>query len=115
LKISDIAYATIGGIFVIAYVTWHLGLSRELALSAVLVVNLTALAFIPLLGWLSDQVGRRPTFHAGCLFCGAFAFPLFWLLHTRKPAVIVLTVTRVKPWRSSSNAPSLGSTETVDC
>jgi MHS family shikimate/dehydroshikimate transporter-like MFS transporter len=95
LKISDIAYATIGGIFVIAYVTRHLGLSRELALSAVLVANLTALAFIPLFGWLSDQVGRRPMFYAGCLFCGAFAFPLFWLLDTRNPAVIILAVTLV--------------------
>jgi MFS transporter, MHS family, shikimate and dehydroshikimate transport protein len=95
LKISDIAYATIGGIFVIAYVTRHLGLSRELALSAVLVANLTALAFIPLFGWLSDQVGRRPMFYAGCLFCGAFAFPLFWLLDTRDPALIILTVTLI--------------------
>jgi MHS family shikimate/dehydroshikimate transporter-like MFS transporter len=95
LKISDIAYATIGGIFVIAYVTRHLGLSRELALSAVLVANLTALAFIPLFGWLSDQVGRRAMFYAGCLFCGAFAFPLFWLLDTRDPALIILTVTLI--------------------
>ena len=95
LKISDIAYATIGGIFVIAYVTRHLGLSRELALSAVLFANLTALAFIPLFGWLSDQVGRRPMFYAGCLFCGAFAFPLFWLLDTRDPALIILTVTLI--------------------
>jgi MHS family shikimate/dehydroshikimate transporter-like MFS transporter len=95
LKISDIAYATIGGIFVIAYVTRHLELSRELALSAVLVANLTALAFIPLFGWLSDQVGRRPMFYAGCLFCGAFAFPLFWLLDTRDPALIILTVTLI--------------------
>jgi MHS family shikimate/dehydroshikimate transporter-like MFS transporter len=95
LKISDIAYATIGGIFVIAYVTRHLGLSRELALSAVLVANLTALAFIPLFGWLSDKVGRRPMFYAGCLFCGAFAFPLFWLLDTRDPALISLTVTLI--------------------
>ena len=95
LKISDIAYATIGGIFVIAYVTRHLGLSRELALSAVLFANLTALAFIPLFGWLSDQVGRRAMFYAGCLFCGAFAFPLFWLLDTRDPALIILTVTLI--------------------
>jgi MHS family shikimate/dehydroshikimate transporter-like MFS transporter len=95
LKISDIAYATIGGIFVIAYVTRHLGLSRELALSAVLFANLTALAFIPLFGWLSDKVGRRPMFYAGCLFCGAFAFPLFWLLDTRDPALIILTVTLI--------------------
>jgi len=95
LKISDIAYATIGGIFVIAYVTRHLGLSRELALSAVLFANLTALAFIPLFGWLSDQMGRRAMFYAGCLFCGAFAFPLFWLLDTRDPALIILTVTLI--------------------
>ena len=34
-------------------------------------------------------------FYAGCLFCGAFAFPLFWLLDTRDPALIILTVTLI--------------------
>jgi MFS transporter, MHS family, shikimate and dehydroshikimate transport protein len=95
LKISDIAYATIGGIFVIAYITRHLGLSRELALGSVLIANLAALMFIPLFGWMSDRIGRRAMFYAGCLFCGVFAFPLFWLLDTRNPALITLTVTLV--------------------
>jgi hypothetical protein len=43
----------LGGIFIIAYVTRHLGLSRELALGAVLAANLTALAA------LHDYIGPR--------------------------------------------------------
>jgi MFS transporter, MHS family, shikimate and dehydroshikimate transport protein len=95
LKIADISYATIGGIFVIAYITRHLGLSRELALGSVLIANTAALAFIPLFGWLSDQVGRRPMFYGGCLFCATFAFPLFWLLDSRNAGLIILAVTLV--------------------
>jgi MHS family shikimate/dehydroshikimate transporter-like MFS transporter len=51
-----------------------------------------ALASIPLFGWLSDRIGRKAMFTASCLFCIAFAFPLFWLLDTKDPTVITLTV-----------------------
>lgn len=92
LKISDIAYATIGGIFVMAYITRHLGMPREVALSAVLIANACALISIPFFGWLSDIVGRRAIFYAGCSFCAIFAFPYFWLLDTKNPVLIVAAV-----------------------
>ena len=54
--------------------------------------SLLALAAIPLFGWLSDHLGRKTMFFASCLFQAAFAFPLFWLLNTRDPVIVVLTI-----------------------
>lgn len=47
---------------------------------------------IPVFGWLSDWIGRKGMFYASSLFAMAFAFPLFWLLDTRDPLIITLTI-----------------------
>jgi len=92
LKISEISYASIAGVFVMSYATVNLGLSRGLVLNGAFLSSLVALLAIPLFGWLSDQVGRKTMCFATCLFQAAFAFPLFWLLDTRDPATVVLTI-----------------------
>jgi MHS family shikimate/dehydroshikimate transporter-like MFS transporter len=92
LKISEIAYASIASIFVISYATGHLGLPRSLILNAVLMSAAVALVSIPAFGWLADKLGRKTMFTASCLFSIAFAFPLFWLLDTKDPTIITLTV-----------------------
>jgi MHS family shikimate/dehydroshikimate transporter-like MFS transporter len=92
LKISEIAYASIGGVFVISYATGKLGLPRGLILTSLMYSSVVALGSIPLSGYLSDRVGRRAMFTFSCLFSMAFAFPLFWLLDTKDPTIITLTV-----------------------
>lgn len=47
---------------------------------------------MPLAGWLSDRVGRKAIYIGGTLFSIVFAFPLFWLLDTRDPTVVLLTL-----------------------
>jgi MHS family shikimate/dehydroshikimate transporter-like MFS transporter len=92
LKISEIAYASIGGVFVMSYATANLGLSRGLVLNGAFASSLAALFAIPLFGWMSDRFGRKVMFYASCAFSALFAFPLFWLLNTRDPAIVVLTI-----------------------
>lgn len=92
LKISEIAYASIGGVFVMSYATANLGLSRTVVLNGAFAASLVALLAIPLFGWLSDLVGRKTMFYASCLFSALFAFPLFWLLNTRDPAVVICAI-----------------------
>ena len=92
LKVSEIAWASIAGVFVIAYATGKLGLPRSTILNAILLSSLVSLATIPFYGWLSDRIGRRPMFFATCLFSVVFAFPLFWLLDTRDPALVTLAI-----------------------
>jgi MFS transporter, MHS family, shikimate and dehydroshikimate transport protein len=92
LKISEIAYASIAGVFIMSYATSRLGLSRGLVLNGAFIASFVALFSIPLFGWLSDKVGRKTMFYASCLFSALFAFPMFWLLDTRDPTIVILTI-----------------------
>jgi MHS family shikimate/dehydroshikimate transporter-like MFS transporter len=92
LKISEIAYASIAGVFIMSYATTTLGLSRGLVLNGVFLASFVALFTIPLFGWLSDKVGRKTMFYSSCAFSALFAFPMFWLLETRDPTIVVLTI-----------------------
>jgi MFS transporter, MHS family, shikimate and dehydroshikimate transport protein len=92
LKISEIAYASIAGVFVMSYATSRLGLSRGLILNGAFIASFVALFSIPLFGWMSDKLGRKTMFYASCLFSALFAFPLFWLLDTRDPTIVILTI-----------------------
>lgn len=92
LKISEIAYASIAGVFVISYATTQLGLPRATVLNGVFWASFVALFSIPLFGWISDRVGRKTMFYASCLFSMLFAFPLFWLLDTKDPAIVTAAI-----------------------
>jgi len=92
LKVSEIAWASIAGVFVISYATGKLGLPRGEILNALLLASFLALFTIPLYGWLSDIVGRRAMFFATCLFSVVFAFPLFWLLDTKDMVLVTAAI-----------------------
>jgi len=92
LKLSEIAYASIGGVFVISYVTGKLAMPRSVVLNGIFLSAVIALVAIPFFGWCSDRVGRKPMFYASCLFSMAFAFPMFWLLDTKDPTIIMFTI-----------------------
>ena len=92
LKISEVSWVYILTIFIVVYATAQLGLPRTLLLNAIFIASLVEVATIPLFGWLSDHVGRRLFYFLGTLFTAAFAFPLFWLLGTKDPLVVVVTV-----------------------
>ena len=92
LKLSEISYAQIGGVFAIAYITGKLALPRGVILNAILLSAVVALVAIPLFGWLSDRIGRKPMFYASSVFAMGFAFPLFWLFDTEDPLTITLTI-----------------------
>jgi MFS transporter, MHS family, shikimate and dehydroshikimate transport protein len=92
LKLSEISYAQIGGVFAIAYVTGKLAMPRNVILNAILLSAIVAFVAIPLFGWLSDRIGRKTMFYASSLFAMGFAFPIFWLLDTKDPLTITLTI-----------------------
>ena len=92
LKISEVSWVYILTIFVVVYATTKLALPRQLLLNAIFFAALVEVITIPLFGWLSDTVGRRIFYFMGTVFTVCFAFPLFWLLHTKDPQVIVLTI-----------------------
>jgi MFS transporter, MHS family, shikimate and dehydroshikimate transport protein len=95
LKLSEITYAIITGVFAISYVTGTLGMPRNAIINAIFLAAVVALVMIPVFGWLSDRIGRKRMFYASCLFEMAFAFPMFWLLDTKDPLIVTLTIITV--------------------
>ncbi len=92
LKVTEVAWVGILTVFAVSYLTKQLGMSRDFTLDAITLATFVELATMPLAGWLSDKVGRRVIYIAGTLFGILFAFPLFPLLETRDPTIVLLTI-----------------------
>ena len=92
LKLSEVTYAIVAGVFAISYVTGKLAMPRSVIINAIFLAAVVALVMIPVFGWLSDRIGRKMMFYASCVFAMAFAFPMFWLLDTKDPLTVTLTI-----------------------
>lgn len=92
LKLSEVSWVYMLTVFIVVYATTKLSLPKPLILDGILYAALFELVSIPFFGWLSDKAGRRPLFICGALFSIAFAFPLFWMLDTKEPALIFLAM-----------------------
>jgi len=75
-------------VFVLIYATQHVGMDRNIMLTAIMIAAAIELATIPLFGALSDRVGRRPVYMAGAIITGVCAYPLFWMLDTASPPLV---------------------------
>jgi MHS family shikimate/dehydroshikimate transporter-like MFS transporter len=92
LKLSEVSWVYMLTVFVVVYATTRLGLAKPMMLNAVMYAALLELITLPLFGWLSDKIGRRPLFILGALFTILFAFPLFWMLESRSVAVVFIAM-----------------------
>lgn len=92
IKVSEVAWVYVLTVFSIVYATTRLGLPRTMILYAILAAALLEFATMPFFGWLSDKVGRRPVYIGGALVSAVVAFPVFWLLETKNPTVVIFTI-----------------------
>jgi MHS family shikimate/dehydroshikimate transporter-like MFS transporter len=92
LKVSEIAWAVVGTVFSIVYVTGKLGMPRGTILTAIQIAAFIQMLITPFYGWLSDRLGRKPLYVFACLFSMAFAFPVFTLMDTRDPWLIIVGI-----------------------
>jgi MHS family shikimate/dehydroshikimate transporter-like MFS transporter len=92
LKLSEVSWVYLLTVFVVVYATTKLGLPKPLMLDAVLYAALLELVSLPLFGWLSDRIGRRPLYILGALFTIVFAFPLFWMLESKSTVLIFTAI-----------------------
>ena len=90
LKLSEVSWVYMLTVFVVVYATTKLDLPKQMLLDAVMYAALFELLTLPMFGWLSDKIGRRPFFILGAIFTIAFAFPLFWMLETKSVAMVTI-------------------------
>ena len=79
-------------IVVITYMVTYLGMPKDAAIAGVLVGSVCQFLFTPLIGALSDRVGRRPLYLIGAVGTGIWGFIFFPLVNTRDDAMIVLAI-----------------------
>ena len=79
-------------VFVLTYATVRVGVEALRILNGVLIGSAVQFFVIPLLGVLSDRVGRRPVYLGGAAGLALFAFPFFWMVDTGETAWIYLAI-----------------------
>ncbi|QCT21495.1 MHS family MFS transporter [Jejubacter calystegiae] len=82
LKVVETAPFYIFSTFVVSYATSTLSYERSQALESVTLGALIATVMIPLMGLLSDRIGRKRTYTMGVVLMGLFIVPWFMLLDT---------------------------------
>lgn len=79
-------------VFIVSYATETLKLSQGVVLGGIVLSQAIFVFIGPLIGALSDRVGRRPVYLAGTIGMALVAFPYFWLADTRVPALLWLAI-----------------------
>jgi len=80
-KVVETAPFYIFGTFIISYATTQLDFSETATLNAVMVATIITTILIPLMGRLSDKIGRKRLYVFGTILMVLYAFPYFWLLN----------------------------------
>ena len=82
-KIVETAPFYVFSTFIISYATMNLGFEKGVVLRSVTLATAVSTVLIPLMGGLSDRLGRKTLYLAGAAAMGAYAFVYFELLATR--------------------------------
>jgi MFS transporter, MHS family, shikimate and dehydroshikimate transport protein len=80
------------GVFLVFYITSTLHMSRQTALTAVMVSSAIMIVMIPICGRWSDRFGRRFMYGAAGLLIGGLSFPAFWLMGAQSPVLTIIAV-----------------------
>lgn len=89
-KVVETAPFYIFSTFIVSYATSTLGFSRSAVLGSVMVSTVITTILIPIMGSLSDRVGRKKMYIVGTVAMMAFAFPYFWMIHQGSVLMLVL-------------------------
>ncbi|MFP3668044.1 MFS transporter [Priestia sp. SIMBA_032] len=69
--------------FFISYATDNIGFSRTTALTIITIATIVTTVCIPIMGKLSDIIGRKRVFMIGAAGIALFSFPYYYLLSTQ--------------------------------
>lgn len=79
-KFAETAPFYIMSTFIVYYATTQLTLSTTQVLNAVTIAMIVTIFLIPLMGALSDKIGRKRIYIGSTILMMLYAFPYFWLL-----------------------------------
>ncbi|WP_243297093.1 MFS transporter [Bacillus litorisediminis] len=80
-KVVETAPFYIFGTFIVSYATVQLGFSKTITLNAVTIATVVTTLLIPIMGNLSDKIGRKKLYVGGTILMILYAFPYFWMLN----------------------------------
>lgn len=89
-KVVETAPFYIFGTFIVSYATQNLNYSESVTLNTVTVATIITTILMPIMGSLSDKVGRKPLYIWGTILMMLYAFPYFWLIHQNSVAMLVI-------------------------
>lgn len=91
--------------FILVYATKNLAMERGEVLNLVLQASCASLISIPLFGYLSDVIGRKPMYILGTATLLFFIFPYFWALDSRVPGLVAIAVWLALPIHDMAYSP----------
>jgi MFS family permease len=95
----------VASIFFLVYVTTFLKLNQSVGLNAILAFAVVSVFTCPFFGWLSDRVGRKKIYMIGALVVFAGALPIWALVDTRVPLLLMFAGVLVAPGRDMMYGP----------
>ena len=79
-------------IVVMTYMVTYLDLPKSAAIAGVLIASVAQFFLTPLVGALSDRIGRRPLYFTGAVGVRALGFVFFPLIDTENPTIIAAAI-----------------------
>lgn len=92
LRVAENIGYYVFSIVVLTYLVTYQGMPRQVALAGVLIGSAVQLLLTPLVGALSDRVGRRPLYLVGAICTGAWGFAFFPLIDTGNQFLITVAI-----------------------
>ncbi|QCR33653.1 MFS transporter [Lysinibacillus sp. SGAir0095] len=89
-KVVETAPFYIFATFIVSYGTNNLGFTSTQVLVAVMIGTIVTTILMPVMGSLSDRIGRKKVYMYGTVAMMAYAFPYFWLLEQRTFATLLI-------------------------
>ena len=76
--------------FIVGYGVSSLDVSFEFMMLSIMAVSVLTTIMIPIMGSLSDKVGRKKMFLIGAVAMLIYAFPYFIIVNTHEPVLVIL-------------------------